>query len=414
MENKTNENIHRSVVKISIIGVISLLLLIPLNMVMGVIEEREENKIIVEREVAESYAKPQTVCAPYLKSELVARCGGDSIYTSVPTATEKTYFDILNYDVTVNTDLLHRSVYDVMVYESKIEVSGAVRCTDMLAAAGSNTFFIAFSDIKGLAAVPTLKFGENTYEMKMDDSLLSAEVEMPETAQSGDMVDFALTLELRGTDSLFFEPKAGSTHLTVSSPYPHPSFQGGTLPASREVSDSGFKAEWSVLGNGVTATDGNIGVKFVDPVNTYQQAMRSAKYGMLIIILVFVAALFAEFLTRRSINPIQYAVIGLSLVLFYSLLVAFSEFIVFGLAYLVAAAMTTVALTLYFKAILKGRGAYTLGGFIAMVYVTNYLLLQLDTYALLVGSIVLFILLCIVMYLTSNINEVREKEEEAS
>ena len=94
MESKTNENIHRSVVKISIIGVISLLLLIPLNMVMGVIEEREENKIIVEREVAESYAKPQTVRAPYLKSELVARCGGDSICTPVPTATDKTYFDM--------------------------------------------------------------------------------------------------------------------------------------------------------------------------------------------------------------------------------------------------------------------------------------------------------------------------------
>ena len=73
-----------------------------------------------------------------------------------------------------------------------------------------------------------------------------------------------------------------------------------------------------------------MGVKFVDPANPYQQSMRSAKYGMLIIVLVFVAGLFVEFLTRKEINPIQYAVIGLSLVLFYSLLVAFSEFITFG------------------------------------------------------------------------------------
>lgn len=406
MENKTNENIHRSVIKISIIGVISLLLLIPLHMVMGVIEEREANKAIVERGVAESYAKTQTISAPYLKSELVARGEGDSI--SLPAATEKTDCDILNYNVTVNTDFLHRSIYDVIVYDSKIEVSGAVRCTNMLATAGSNTFSIGFSDIKGLASVPTLRFGENTYEMKMNASSLSAEVEMPENVKCGDSINFALTLELRGTGSLFFEPKAGSTHLTVSSPYPHPSFQGSVLPVSREVGENGFKAEWSVLGNGILGPEDCIGVKFVDPVNAYQQSMRSAKYGMLIIILVFVAGLFTEFITRRSINPIQYAVIGLSLVLFYSLLVAFSEFIVFGLAYLVAAAMTTVALTLYFKAILKGRGAYTLGGFVAMVYVTNYLLLQLDTYALLVGSLVLFVLLCIVMYLTSNMNNSRE------
>ena len=132
--------------------------------------------------------------------------------------------------------------------------------------------------------------------------------------------------------------------------------------------------------------------------------MRSAKYGMLIIILVFVASLFVEFLTRKEINPIQYAVIGLSLVLFYSLLVAFSEFINFGIAYVIAALMTTGALMLYFRAILKSRSAYILGGFVAIVYALNYMLLQMDTYALLAGSLVLFLLLCVVMYLTANIS----------
>ena len=154
-----------------------------------------------------------------------------------------------------------------------------------------------------------------------------------------------------------------------------------------------------------------MGVKFVDPANPYQQSMRSAKYGMLIIVLVFVAGLVVEFLTRKEINPIQYAVIGLSLVLFYSLLVAFSEFMIFGIAYIIAALMTTGALMFYFRAILKSRSAYVLGGFVAVVYALNYMLLQMETYALLAGSVVLFLLLCVVMYLTANINNNKELEK---
>lgn len=125
---------------------------------------------------------------------------------------------------------------------------------------------------------------------------------------------------------------------------------------------------------------------------------------MLIIILVFVAGLFVEFLTKREISSLQYAIIGLSLILFYSLLLSFSELVVFGYAYLIAAVMTTAALILYFKAILRNKAAYMLGLFTAAVYGVNYILLQMETYALLVGSLILFILLCVVMYLTADLN----------
>jgi inner membrane protein len=151
-----------------------------------------------------------------------------------------------------------------------------------------------------------------------------------------------------------------------------------------------------------------MGVRFVDPANPYQQSMRSAKYGILIIILVFVAGLVVEFLTKKEINPVQYAVIGLSLVLFYSLLLSFSEFMMFGVAYIIAALMTTGALVFYFRAILKSRSAYMLGGFVALVYMLNYMLLQMETYALLAGSLVLFLLLCVVMYLTADMSKNKE------
>lgn len=168
--------------------------------------------------------------------------------------------------------------------------------------------------------------------------------------------------------------------------------------------DDGFSATWNVLRMNINSTNDQMGVKFVDPANPYQQATRSVKYGLLIILLVFVAGLLVEYLTHKEIDLVQYTVIGLSLVLFYMLLLSFSEFIIFGWAYLIAAVMTVMALMLYFQAILKHQSAYLMGGFLAAVYAVNYILLQMETFALLAGSLVLFALLSVVMYFTANSN----------
>lgn len=228
---------------------------------------------------------------------------------------------------------------------------------------------------------------------------------MPVGAKIGDLVEFGATLDLKGTESIAFRPDAAETTLNISSTYPHPSFKGTLSPIRRDVRADGFEASWSVLDMNLnTYASETMLVEFVNPANPYQQATRSAKYGILIIILVFVAGLLAESLSGREISPIQYAIIGLSLVLFYSVLLAFSEFILFGWAYVIAALMTTVSLTLYFGGILKSRNRYILGGFVALVYLLNYMLLQMETFALLAGSLILFMLLCVVMYLTTNIN----------
>lgn len=151
-----------------------------------------------------------------------------------------------------------------------------------------------------------------------------------------------------------------------------------------------------------------MGVDFIEVASQYQQAMRSVKYGMLIICLVFVAGLLVEFVTRKQIHVVQYTIIGLSLALFYSLLTSFSDIISFGWSYLVAAAMTTLALTLYYRGILKSKSAWILGGFISIMYVTNYILLQMETHSLLAGSLLLFALLSVLMYYTANMNILKE------
>ncbi len=401
-------NAKRTAIKISLVAVISLLLLIPLAMIKGIIEDREQTKDAVIKEVANSYAKQQTVSAPYLKSYVVEE---HTVDKEIDPSGKKKYVEIydtdcllLDYKADIETDMLHRSIYDVIVYNSSIKIEGKIPVTEKNIQARNIDFHFKVYDLKGFSNPSQLSFGGQTVNLNRRSDYVFAEVALPAGVKVGEMIDFAFSFDLKGTESLFFHPSGdGNTTLAISSSYPHPSFQGALLPSHREVREDGFNATWSVSSFNSSSYD-NMGVKFVDPANPYQQSMRSAKYGMLIIVLVFVAGLFVEFLTRKEINPIQYAVIGLSLVLFYSLLVAFSEFITFGVAYVIAALMTTVALMLYFRAILKSRSAYVLGGFVAVVYALNYMLLQMETYALLAGSLVLFLLLCVVMYLTANIS----------
>ena len=408
METKVNSNAKRTAIKVSLVAVISLLLLIPLAMIKGVIEDREQTKDSVTMEVANSYAKPQTVFAPYLVSYVVETKTVDKKIepSGKQTYVEDydTYSSQVDYTADVVTDMLHRSIYDVIVYNSKVKISGKLPITEKSVVARDNEFRFKVTDVKGFSNPSQLTFGGGSFELRRKSEEFVADVVFPKGAKVGDIIDFAITFDLKGTESLFFRPsRDGNTTVAICSSYPHPSFQGAMLPNTRDVKGDGFNATWSVSSFNSSFND-DMGVKFVDPANPYQQSMRSAKYGMLIIILVFVAGLFVEFLTRKEINPIQYAVIGLSLVLFYSLLVAFSEFITFGVAYIIAALMTTGALMLYFRAILKSRSAYVLGGFVAVVYALNYMLLQMETYALLAGSVVLFLLLCVVMYLTANMN----------
>ena len=419
MNKNVTFDAKRSAIKIGIMAVITLILLIPLSMIKILIKDREVTKYEIIDDVKRSYAGSQIVDSPIFDSEVVTK---DEKTNKDSTLTYSEKCAQVDIKAEINTDELHRSIYDVIVYNSAIDISGKIEVTENALKATTNTFLIGISDFKGLSEIPQLQFGGKNYKLSKYSNQLKAEVELPEGAKVGDFIDFKLALNLKGTESLEFKPSAKETSLTMNSTYPHPSFQGEFLPTQRDVRADGFNAAWNVLDININGDEyiesllynenayeeemyGSrvryMGVKLVDPADPYMQAMRSAKFGILIVLLVFVAGLFVEFITRKYIKEVQYAVIGLSLVLFYSLLLSFSEFVVFGVAYIIAALMTVCALTFYYRAILKSRSAYVLGLFVAMVYGVNYMLLQMETYALLAGSLVLFVLLCVVMYLTS-------------
>jgi len=184
------------------------------------------------------------------------------------------------------------------------------------------------------------------------------------------------------------------------------------------VTDSGFVCDWKVMHLNrnypqvLTGSDRQeaieesvFGVDVLQPVKRYQQSMRSVKYAILIIVLTFVVCFFVEVLQRRHIHPLQYLLVGLALSLFYSLLLSISEHTSFGLAYLIAAVMTVSLITCYMAGVLKlRRTAMAIGGLLAGLYVYVYVLIGMESYALLAGSVGLFVILAVIMYVSQKID----------
>ena len=402
--NETNKDTVLTLKKIAFIGLITILLLIPLMMIEGVINERNELKYSVKKEISRAVSESQIVDGP----RFIYTVEKEQVVDDKKEMVEELHVinpHKLESKVNVTTETLRRSIYNVIVYHSKINMNGSYVLPEDVYNGKIFKIKMKVSDLKGLTDTPQIHFLNKDYKFDVDDSgQLYTIIELPKENQTERIIPFTMQLELKGTERLMFAPSADETTLAISSSYPNPSFVGEYLPLSRDVNEDGFTAKWKVLKINKKKSE-YMGVDFIEVASQYQQAMRSIKYGMLIICLVFVAGLLVEFVARRQIHVVQYAIIGLSLTLFYSLLTAFSDIIPFGWSYLIASTMTTMALTLYYRGILKHKSAWILGGFISVMYVTNYILLQMETHSLLAGSLLLFVLLSVMMYFTANMNK---------
>ena len=402
--NETRKDTVLTLKKIAFIGLITILLLIPLMMIEGVINERNELKYSVKKEISRAISESQIVDGP----RLIYTVKKEQVVDDKKEMVEELHIinpHKLESKVNVTTETLRRSIYNVIVYHSKINMNGSYVLPEAVYKGENFKFKMKVSDLKGLTDTPKISLLNKDYKFDVDDSgQLYTIIELPKENQTDRIIHFTMQLELKGTERLMFAPSADETVLSISSSYANPSFVGEYLPLSRDVNEDGFTAKWKVLKINKKRSE-YMGVDFIEVASQYQQAMRSVKYGMLIICLVFVAGLLVEFVTKRQIHVVQYAIIGLSLTLFYSLLTAFSDIIPFGCSYLISSIMTTIALTLYYRGILKHKSAWILGGFISIMYVTNYILLQMETHSMLAGSLLLFVLLSVMMYFTANMNK---------
>ena len=407
-------------VKIALMGVLALLMLIPLAMVQNQIRDRQNAADSSRDEVAASWGRAQKLTGPVLKFSYDYEVLDKDQKKTVQTTTRTVYPRTLVYDIDTQTQTLHRSIYDIMVYGADVIVTGDFVIPANLAdeKLKEQLVMMGMTDLRGIEGSVDITLGEKKYSFhsgssKVDDynpenskGTLSENIDIDKSLMDGQTVlPFRLTYRVKGSSSLKVRPYGETTEVKMRSDCPDPSFVGDFLPSEREVTANGFTARWSVSEiNRGDPDDTSFGVNLLQGVTQYQQTTRSAKYGILIILLVFIAGLAVELVGKKKIDIVQYLVIGLSLVLFYALVLSFSEFMRFPVAYGLAALMTVAALFGYFRGILRDRSAWLLTALVALAYLLSYILLQMETYALLAGTLVLFVLLVGIMYLTRNLN----------
>ena len=402
--------------KLLLMVLIALLLLIPLGMIKSLIRERQDNADSSRAEVSASWGWQQTLSGPQLtffreRTEQEKKDKEDRSLVSMSLYPEK-----LSYEVNAATQDLHRAIYDVKVYTADIVARGEFLLPDKCRDYPVRTdLSLGLNDLRGIEGSVDLSIGGRMYCVTDGGNhTITKQIELnPALIGSDRSVPFEIRFRARGSEAIYFQPFGQVTEVTLHTDCPNPSFDGDFLPTEREIGEDGSSARWVVSAiNRGQPQETKFGVKLLQGVSQYQQTTRTAKYGMLIILLVFVAGLAVELVGKKSIHIVQYAVIGLSLVLFYALLLSFSELMAFWVAYLLAAGMTTAALTLYFRGILKDRKAWLLGALTAIAYVVCYILLQMETYALVAGTLVLFILLVGIMYFTRDLRPIQPSSHE--
>lgn len=227
---------------------------------------------------------------------------------------------------------------------------------------------------------------------------------------------FKTNLNLNGSFELLFAPVGKETQLHLSSAWPNPSFTGAYLPTGRKLNADGFQADWKVslvsrdfpqqwVGPRYDVNKSSFGVSLLLSVDQYQQTMRTVKYAIMFIALTFLTFFIIEIRSSRPIHPIQYLLVGLALLIFYALLLSLSEYISFGYAYLIAGTAIVILITAYSASFLADRiRSLIVAGVMTIMYGYLYIILQLQDYALLMGTIVLFVALATLMFLTRKID----------
>ncbi|MBE6242330.1 MAG: cell envelope integrity protein CreD [Bacteroidales bacterium] len=402
----TKENTFgRSMLKKGVFILLAVLVLqIPILLVNFLISEREELSAETETEVSKQWAGVQDIYPPSLKIPYQSKEVNSKGETLLKDAVRVVEPEVAKVTGDVSVTTLHRSIYDVPVYRADLGITGHFELSDDDLAVYKDKLYmyISLGEMRGLEDNITASVNGREYQFELADDGLRIELD-PAGFAAGSSIDYSIDIRTKGAKSLRFRPEAAAFNVDIRSDHPSPSFGGAFLPNERNVTDEGFEAQWTVTEmNAFGEYDPVFYVDLMVPVSQYQQTGRATKYSFLIILLVFAAIYLVETITRQEVNYIQYIVTGFSLCLFYLLLLSISEYLAFGWAYLIASGMTVTALGGYFIGFLRSRIAVFCTASVAVLYAFIYLLLNLETGSLLVGSLALFVILSLIMYFTRN------------
>jgi len=414
--------------KVLAIGVVVLLLMLPVANVKDLVSERAGMRAAAIERVADGWGAGQAVGPPILEIPVdwVLQEGDRVIRT-------RQMFHSLPVqgavDATLQPEVRNVGIYTVPVYLAGIKITGhfAPQALKDLATerAGRTVqwsqarLLLPLSDVHGIREFRTARWDGTALGLEPGTydnlSAVTAPIALDSLRQGRD-ASFAFELELAGSESLRILPLAQTTTARLKSSWPHPNFSSGTfLPVRRSVDSSGFDANWQVLelNRGFAQSwidqqvpaarlhNASFGVDLYQPVDTYQRNDRAIKYAVLFIAITLMSIFLWEHVAGIRLHAMQYLLVGLALSVFYLLLLALSEHIVFGLAYLVAATALVALLGIYMAGVLQRRSAGLVAAMtLAIVYSLLYLLVLSEQYALLLGAVFVFAVLATIMIVT--------------
>lgn len=425
-------------VKLLVVCALAFLMIIPMVFVWAVVLDRTQRAAEVVKQITKHAGGRQTFLGPTLAIpyQVPAERPGENMRSGVYLI----FPEQADAFVQTTTTERHRSLFKVPVFTADAKLDANFDLSKATTAAPANSVLdwnraemvVGVSDARGAISDATMTVGGNTMTLTPANVAQTISFDAGGNrylqltlfgasavgiAQQGAKFKVESVLRFSGAQRVAVLAYGKTTHLTMQGAWPNPSFDGGFLPVSRNISNQGFHAEWSVpfIARGVPS-QGTInsvgglnatalGVSFVELADPYQSVNRSLKYSPLFLGLVFLSYFIFETTAGKRVHPAQYVLVGIAQMIFYLLLLSLAERIGFGLGFLIGGAATVALLSSNAAWIFVSRlqGVRALVVF-SLLYTLIYLLLRLEDNALLVGAIASFLAVAAAMYFTRSID----------
>ncbi|MGE0568604.1 MAG: cell envelope integrity protein CreD [Bacteroidia bacterium] len=423
---------YHIIIKSVIIFILLLIFIIPQVIIHSLIDEREYLQVQAFEDIASKWSGRQTVTGPilvlpykeyYRDTNKVLRFIKHNLY-------------VLPEEANINGEILpqkrHRNIYEVVVYNSNISIDAKFKSFNLknLSIPEENiilneaSIILGLSDMRGLNENLELSMSNKKYQFNpgvvshdLFESGAIASIDVDSLSDLSDNgFDLKIDIDLKGSEQLFFVPVGKTTKVNLKSKWQTPAFNGQFLPDTNVVNAEGFNASWKVLhlnrsypqifsDSNYSIAYSSFGVDLIMPIDGYQKTSRSVKYAMMLILLTFLVFFLVEITQRKKIHPFNYIIVGFALCLFYTLLLSFSEYMNFSIAYFIATVMTVGSITYFIYYLFKGtRVSMGIGGMLTLLYGFMFVIIQLESYALLIGSVGLFLIMLAIMNYTRKID----------
>lgn len=422
--------------KIILICFLVILLNIPLGMVKHVIEERNSLFDKTMKEISYDWGSSQAIIAPIMTVPVKVK-SYDKVYNSETRSYENVEiekeerYQILPEKLDIKAEIVpemrHRGIFDILVHTTKLKISGNFTDTELLNLEESNEI-LWDKVVLNLGVDPTSIRGNTYIVFNGQEAAMKPGTEINNLKGVSAKIDvlsenngtFDIELMFNGRGSVSFAPLGQKNNFEVVSKWPHPMFDDTFRPDNPEISEEGFKASWSIpyiardypqifTSEMLSVIENSVAtVGLYENMSSYKKTLRLVTYGIMFIALTFIMMLLFERKVKKDMSLVQYAIVGLAISLFFLTIMSLSEYLAFGMSYLIASAIVIMMISMYLYGALRNFKIASSGGFLmSILYGSLYVMLSDANYAMLIGTIILLITMAVLMWETRHMNEVK-------